>query len=158
MPDQFQIKRTIAGDKDFQFLVSHLDHELWDELNEDQATYDPFNKVSEIKTVVVIYLQNEPVACGCFKEYDAQTIEIKRMYVLKAHRRKGLSRQVLRELEQWAIEKKYTHAILETSIHFGTARNLYENSGYQIIPNYEPYIGLTESVCMKKKLMKMSDE
>jgi putative acetyltransferase len=144
------IKRTTSADKDFQMLITHLDHELWNELKEDQATYDQFNKVPDISTVLIIYQGQQPVACGCFKEIDANTVEIKRMFVEKEWRRKGLSKLILNELEQWAMEKGFENAILETSIHFTTARQLYESSGYTIIPNYPPYQGLTESVCMKK--------
>ena len=147
------LKRTTTADPHFQFLVSRLDHELWDELNEDQATYDPFNKVPDIKTALLIYINEEPAACGCFKEFDAETVEIKRMFVQKNYRGLGLSKKILHELEQWAIEDKYSQALLETSIHFQTARRLYETSGYSIIPNYPPYVGLAESVCMKKPLM-----
>jgi hypothetical protein len=45
----FTIKRTTASDKDFQHLVTLLDHELWNELKEDQAKYNQFNKVPDIK-------------------------------------------------------------------------------------------------------------
>ena len=43
------IKRTTANDKDFQWLIKQLDNELWNELKEDQATYDQYNKVPDIK-------------------------------------------------------------------------------------------------------------
>ena len=144
------LKRTTSADKDFQKLVTHLDHELWNELKEDQATYDQFNKVPDLSTVLVVYQDGQPVACGCFKQVDANTVEIKRMFVEKQWRGKGLSKLVLHALEQWAIELGFKNAILETSIHFDTARSLYASSGYTIIPNYPPYEGLTESVCMKK--------
>jgi len=154
MDQTFFPKRTTTADKDFQFLVARLDNELWNELNEDMATYDPHNKVPDIKTALLIYVNEEPAACGCFKEFDPETIEIKRMFVQKAYRGIGLSKKILQELERWAIEQNYSQAILETSIHFQTARRLYETSGYNIIQNYPPYVGLTESVCMKKSLVK----
>src|SRR5438874_7200259 len=103
----FTIKRTAANDRGFQLLVQKLDHELWNELKEDQATYDQYNKVNHIPTAVVVYHHTQAVACGCFKEFDENTIEIKRMFVLKEYRGKGLSKKILRELEQWAAEKNY---------------------------------------------------
>jgi len=42
--------------------------------------------------------------------------------------------------------------VLETGIKQHEANNLYKNTGYEIIENYEPYIGNTNSVCMKKAL------
>lgn len=146
------LKRTTTGNQDFQFLISLLDHELWVELKEDQATYDGFNKVPDIDTAVIVYVGAEPVACGCFKKYDAETAEIKRMFVQKTWRGKGFSKAVLQELEKWAAEKGFRYAVLETSIHFTTARSLYESSHYCIIPNYPPYTGLAESICLKKEL------
>ncbi len=141
MQKHFLTKRTTTKDKDFQTLISCLDRELWDELKEDQATYDSYNKVDDITTALLVYANEEPVACGCFKEYDIDTVEVKRMFVQKAHRGKGLSKKILHELEQWAMEKEYRYAVLETSIHFQIARRLYETNGYQIISNYAPYIG-----------------
>ncbi|HEX8313783.1 MAG TPA: GNAT family N-acetyltransferase [Flavisolibacter sp.] len=152
MNTAYHLKRTTTADEDFQKLVRCLDHELWNELQEDQATYDQYNKVPDIKTAVLIYEAGEPVACGCFKEFDQNTVEIKRMFVQKAHRGKGLSKQVLKELEQWAMEAGYQYAVLETSIHFAAARQLYHSNGYQTVSNYGPYAGLEESICMQKIL------
>jgi len=152
MSNEFVIKRTTTNDQDFQFLIKMLDHELWNELKEDQATYDQFNKVDEIPTAVLIYNNDKAVACGCFKQFDEQTVEIKRMFVQKKYRGKGLSKQVLHQLEKWAVEGSYRYAVLETSIHFKIAQNLYASNGYTIIQNYGPYADLPESVCMKKEL------
>ena len=55
MSEQLTIKRTNSGDADFQLLIMHLDHELWNELKDDQATYDQFNKVPDLDTALVIY-------------------------------------------------------------------------------------------------------
>ena len=152
MNNKLIIKRTSANNPDFIYLISLLDHELWVELKEDQATYDPFNNVSDISTAIIIYADDKPVACGCYKKLDDKTIEIKRMYVDKNYRGKGISKMLLYELEKWAIENGFEYAILETSIHFDVAKSLYQNAGYYIIPNYDQYAGLEESVCMKKKL------
>jgi putative acetyltransferase len=152
MAETLYIKRTAATDADFRLLIAQLDHELWNELKEDQATYDQYNKVPGIKTAVIVYVNEQPVACGCFKQFDSRSVEIKRMFVQKAFRGRGLSKKVLNALEQWALEYNYQYAVLETSVRFVTARSLYESNGYSIIPNYPPYAGLEESVCMKKEL------
>jgi putative acetyltransferase len=152
MKEAVIIKRTNSTDRDFQLLVSHLDHELWVELKEDQSTYDQYNKVPDLATVVLIYSHEKPVACGCFKKYSNDTVEIKRMFVEKQYRGKGISKMLLEELEKWAKESGFALAVLETSIRFEAARRLYSNAGYAIIDNYDQYVGLKESVCMRKKL------
>ncbi|MGF2410984.1 MAG: nitrate reductase associated protein [Ferruginibacter sp.] len=150
--EQQTIKRTTSNDKDFQLLIKQLDHELWNELQEDQATYDQYNKVPDLNTVVLVYVNDQPAASGCFKKYNADTVEVKRMFVVKEHRGKGLSKTILAGLEDWAMEQGFKYALLETSIHFIPATTLYKKSGYTIIPNYDQYKGLEESVCMKKDL------
>ncbi len=146
------IKRTTSNDADFQWLVTQLDKELWGELQEDQSTYDQYNKVPGLTTVVVAYVNEHPAAGGCFKKYNADTIEIKRMFVVKEQRGIGLSKSILTELENWAIESGFKYAILETSVHFIPATNLYKTAGYSIIPNYDQYKDLEESICMGKEL------
>jgi hypothetical protein len=155
--EELTIKRTNGGDPDFQLLILHLDHELWNELSEDQATYDKYNKVPDIQTALVLFINGKPIASGFFKKYDKKTVEIKRMFVEKEYRGKGLSKLILDELEAWAGELGFQFAILETSIHFEAARKLYANAGYTIIENYDQYAGLNESVCMKKELMKVAE-
>jgi hypothetical protein len=157
MENGLSIKRTHGSDPDFQLLISHLDRELWDELKDDQATYDQFNKVPDIKTAIVVYNNSIPVASGCFKKFTDDTAEIKRMFVKKEFRGKGISKTVLNELEKWAGESGFTNAVLETSIRFKAARSLYENAGYKTIPNYGQYKDLEESVCMKKELIGPSE-
>jgi hypothetical protein len=147
------IKRTTSNDKDFQWLIKQLDKELLDELHEDQATYDQYNKVPDINTVVVVYVNTQAAASGCFKKYNADTVEIKRMFVKEEYRGKGFSKIVLSELENWALEEGFKFALLETSIHFIPATTLYKKAGYKIIPNYNQYKELEESVCMKKSLL-----
>jgi hypothetical protein len=157
MENGLSIKRTHGSDPDFQLLISHLDRELWDELKEDQATYDQYNKVPDIKTAIVVYHNSIPVASGCFKKFTDDTAEIKRMFVEKECRGKGISKTVLNELEKWAGESGFTNAVLETSVHFKIAKSLYENAGYKIIPNYGQYKDLPDSVCMKKELIGPSE-
>ena len=150
--EELLIKRTTSNDKNFQWLIQQLDNELWNELQEDQATYDQYNKVPGLNTVVVVYINDQPAAGGCFKKYSDDTVEIKRMFVVKEYRGKGLSKTVLTELENWAMESGFKYAVLETSVHFIPATTLYKKAGYTIIPNYDQYKGLEESVCMKKEL------
>jgi putative acetyltransferase len=83
MNNELIIKRTSANNPDFIYLISLLDHELWVELNEDQATYDQYNKVSDLSTAIVIYADEKPVACGCYKEHDDETIEIKECMLIR---------------------------------------------------------------------------
>ncbi|MCG8552221.1 MAG: GNAT family N-acetyltransferase [Desulfobacterales bacterium] len=95
-------------------------------------------------------MNSEAVACGCFKQIAANTIEIKRMYVNPHHRRNGFSQKVLNGLERWASQLGYSKALLETGKGQPEAIALYKKCGYQTIENYGPYKGLSNSICMEK--------
>lgn len=146
------IKRTDSSNKDFQNLVQLLDADLAIRNGEDHAFYDQFNKIDAIKNCIVIYVDEIPAACGTFKKFDEETVEIKRMYTNPDFRKKGLATTIVKELEIWAKELNYTKAVLESSLEQNEALSVYEKSGYTRIPNYGQYIGIDKSVCYEKVL------
>jgi GNAT superfamily N-acetyltransferase len=74
------------------------------------------------------------------------------MYVAPDQRGKRIGAQILSELECWASELGFAATILETGHRQVAAVTLYRNSGYEVIPNYDQYAGVENSVCMKKLL------
>jgi putative acetyltransferase len=136
----------------FIHLVQLLDADLAERDGADHSFYAQFNKITMIQHAIVAYEQEVPVACGAFKAFDAESAEIKRMYVLPQHRNKGIAAAVLQQLEQWANEEGYTSTVLETGMKQPEAIHLYQKSGYLRIPNYGQYVGVENSVCMKKEL------
>ena len=146
------LKRTTSDDPDFQSLVVLLDQDLKIRDGDDHSFYAAFNKTDSIKHVVVAYHGETPVGCGAFKPWDQQTAEIKRMFVKRDFRGKGIAQKVLQELETWASTLNYHACILETGINQPEAIRLYQKSGYNIIPNYGQYEGVENSVCMKKTI------
>ena len=85
---------------------------------------------------------------------EKNVIEIKRMYVARLFRSRGVGKMILQKLEQWAKEEKFVQAKLETGIRQPEAIAAYEKSGYVRIPNFEPYVDVKESICMMKQLDK----
>lgn len=146
------ILRVDSTNNDFQQLIRLLDTELHGNYGALQAHYNQFNKVEGIDTVVVGFVNNEPCGCGCFKPFDKDSVEIKRMFVKKENRGQGLSGLILKELEKWASEKGYTKATLETGIKQLEAIGFYSKHGYQKISNFGQYIGNDNSVCFAKEL------
>ena len=144
--------RTTSVNKDFQFLVSLLDKELWATYPEVQSDYAPHNKIEGNDTVVVAYSGDEPVGCGCFKQSNPETVEIKRMFVKPEHRGKKISSFLLEELESWARESGFKWSILETGIRQLQAIGLYQKAGYLLTENYGPYIDMPLSRCFQKSL------
>lgn len=145
------LERTTMDDPAFLKLVRLLDMRLRELDGDDHAFYAQYNKPLDMQ-VIVAKMDDEPAGCGAFKEIDAQTAEIKRMYVTETHRRKGIAQEILTALENWAAESGYTTCILETGKKQTEAIALYQKAGYTVIPNYGQYAGVENSICMQKKL------
>ena len=147
------IKRTNSHDPDFDRLVELLNEELRQRFGVVQQLYEQHNKIEKLlHTVVIAYTNDVPVGCGCFKEMNVLTAEIKRMFVMPEYRGNGVAAAILNELESWAKGLNFQRTVLETGRKLHEAVSLYEKAGYKEIENYEPYIGMTESLCMEKKL------
>ncbi|MBK8341588.1 MAG: GNAT family N-acetyltransferase [Flavobacteriales bacterium] len=151
-PKRYRLVRTDASDPAFQELVAELDKDLAIRDGKDHAFYAQFNRIDSIRHAVVVMHGTLPVGCGAFKAFDGDAVEIKRMYVPPAHRRKGIASLVLRELEQWAHELGHQRCVMETGKMQPEAIALYTKSGYRVIPNYGQYIGVESSVCFEKQL------
>ena len=149
--------RTNSDNSDFRELVALLDADLQIRDGDEHSFYAQFNKVDKIRHVVVAYEDSEAVGGGAIKEYAEGVAEIKRMFVRAERRGRGIAKSILSELEIWAGELDFSECILETGIKQPEAIALYQKSGYEIIPNYGQYIGVENSVCMKKLISKDSE-
>jgi putative acetyltransferase len=147
-----KIIRTDSDNQDFIELVKCLDADLAIRDGNDHSFYAQFNKIDQIRYVVVAYENDKPTGCGALKEHEANTVEIKRMYTSPENRGKGIATKVLRELEIWAGELSYANCVLETGKRQPEAIELYKKNGYKVTPNYGQYSEMENSVCFKKKL------
>ncbi|MEW1722415.1 GNAT family N-acetyltransferase [Streptomyces sp. NPDC093109] len=81
--------------------------------------------------VLLLLLEHgEAVAGGAFRRYDATTAELKRIWTHSAHRRRGLARRVVGELERIAAVQGYRRVWLTTGPRQPEARGLYLAAGY----------------------------
>lgn len=144
--------RTDSDHEGFRSLVVLLDRELAARDGDDHAFFAQFNKIQNIRNVVVARLDGNPVGCGAFKEYEPGVMEVKRMFVQPEVRGKGIAGRLLRELEAWMEELGYRRWILETGEKQPEAIRLYEKSGYSRIPNYGQYADVATSVCFEKRV------
>ena len=147
-----EIKRTSSSEIDFQHLVSELDWELSKRNGETNEFFAQYNKIDQIKHVIIATIDDKPVGCGAMKAYDSDTMEIKRMFVPIEMRGKGIAVHILKNLEKWAKEMNYSKCILETGNKMLEAIRLYEKSNYKVVPNYGQYNGIEDSICFKKHL------
>ena len=145
--------RTTSEDADFQELVRHLDAELRVRDGDEAEFYLQFNKIDTIKHAVVAYVGEAAVGCGALRPYEADTVEVKRMFVPLERRGQGIASQILTDLQAWAAELGFRKCILETGHKQPEAIALYTKNGYSLIPNYGQYQSVENSVCFEKVIV-----
>jgi GNAT superfamily N-acetyltransferase len=145
---------TDGNNKDFVILCGMLDDYLFKIVGgeKQRKQYAQYNGLEDIHDVILLYDEDIPVACAGFKYYTGGTAEIKRVFMKEEYRGKGLSKELLRRLEEKAKERGYEKLILETGKHLLQAISLYTKLGYEITENYGQYKNMKESVCMSKSL------
>lgn len=94
------------------------------------------------------------VGCGAVKTMndDGTYGEIKRVFVLDAHRGKGLSKAIMQTLEAHLTAGGVGLARLETGIHQPEALGLYEKLGYVAREPFGGYAPDPLSLFMEKQL------
>ncbi len=147
-----RLYRTDASDADFIKLVALLDEELAERDGDEHSFYQQFNHIDNLSYVLLIKENNEAIGCGAIKVLAHDAMEVKRMFILKELRGRGLAGSVLAELEKWTLELGYANCRLETGKRQWEAIALYERKGYQRIPNYGQYAEVDNSICFEKKL------
>jgi putative acetyltransferase len=144
--------RTDSDNPDFRELVRQLDEWLAYIDGADNAFYAKLNKIDKIKNAVVAYEGEVAIGCGAVRQFSPEAMEVKRMYTLPAHRKKGAAQAILADLEAWSREMGYKKCVLETGKRQPEAIELYKKRGYRSIPNYGQYVGMENSVCFEKEL------
>lgn len=110
--------------------------------------------IAENKYMLIFFAavddEGNTAACGALKHFGDDTAEIKRMYVKNEYRGKGLSKLILKELEDTASKMNYRRIVLETGLKQPEAMNLYEKFGYTKIKPYGRHKDDPDSVCYEK--------
>jgi polar amino acid transport system permease protein len=115
---------------------------LFEELHVEYSTRYPEFEYAELTTLppvefsppdggfVLLVEDGETIAGGAFRRYDDQTAELKRIWTASAHRRRGLARRVVEELEREAATRGYQRVYLTTGPRQPEAQALYLAAGY----------------------------
>ncbi len=101
---------------------------------------------------LVAYAGDKPLACAAIRLLDADTAEIKRMYVEPSVRGLGLGRRLLGALEAEARVLGVKQIVLETGPRQPEAIALYSRAGFSEIAAFGEYVSSPLSVFMGKDL------
>ena len=92
------------------------------------------------------------IGCGAFRPLDRSVAEVKRMFIERAYRGRGMAKAILRHLEDEMRRRGFETSVLETGIKQPEAIGLYRSMGYFPIPAFGAYVGCKYSFCFAKGL------
>lgn len=146
--------RCDSGNKDFiencRLLDEDLDRRVGNVIERDK--YKQYNLIDKMKECIVVYVDGKPVGGGAIRTYDEESVELKRIFVRPEAQGKGIGTELVEKLIEWASELQYKKIILETGELLAESCHVYRKAGFEVIPNYGPYVNMPESLCMEKKL------
>ena len=118
-------------------MLAHLD-ELYGRGPDDppRLPADPHELEPPTGAFLIGWLGSDPVASGGIKRLEDGIAEIKRMYVVPAHRSQGHARALLAALEDAARALGYARTRLDIGPSQPHGLALYRSAGYEEIPDY----------------------
>ncbi|GEL16248.1 GNAT family N-acetyltransferase [Pseudonocardia asaccharolytica] len=140
-------------------VVQQLIGEVQDEYvvrygDADRSPVDPAEFTPPRGAVLLAWCDDDAVASVALRAVPdtPATAEVKRLYVRRHHRRRGLGRTLLRAAEDRARAMGYRRVILETGTRQPESLRLYASEGYHRIPGYGYYAHQPQTVCFGKDL------
>jgi len=136
----FRIERRRYDDPHVTRLVAQVQTEYvelygsGDDAVVDVGEFDPPGGL-----FLVGLLDGVPSVTGGWRRLDPTTVEIKRMFVVRAARRRGLGRLMLAELEASAAAAGATRIVLNTGVMQPAAVAMYERSDYTVVAGFGYY-------------------
>ncbi len=88
--------------------------------------------------LIVAFDGEEAVGCVALRRIDAETCEMKRLFVRPSHRARGLGRTLALRVIREARDAGYARMRLDTLSSMIEAVSLYRSLGFKEIPQYRP--------------------
>ena len=97
--------------------------------------------------IFIVGIHKEKLVCtGALIKENDHTGRIVRMYVKKDYRRMGIARYVVKILENYGKQKKFTTLLVETNDDWNSAIKLYKNGGFQKFDHFDGNIHLQKMI------------
>jgi ribosomal protein S18 acetylase RimI-like enzyme len=149
----YRIEQVSPDAEDVRNLIEALDVYQEALYPSESNHLDDLDTLKQKNVVMIGVRENQDLAgIGAVKFMEGYA-EIKRMYIPKAHRRKGIAGKILLALEHLALSRNIVLVRLETGIHQTAAITLYRTAGFVEIEPFGSYAEDPLSVFMEKKLV-----
>jgi len=110
-----------------------------------------YAKRGNVKLIAVSEPGGEIAGCIASQELAPGVTEMKRLYVVPAHRSHKLGRKLVESIMAVAVENGYEKIQLDTMPEMKAAQQLYDRLGFHVIPPYKDQ-GQERMICYEKTL------
>jgi GNAT superfamily N-acetyltransferase len=128
----------------------------------DAAEVDPAEFEQPLGRFLVAEVAGEPAGCGGWRVHGygtgPGTVEVKRVYVEPAFRRRGLAQLLMAALEDDAAAAGHRAVVLNSGNRQPEALALYAGLGYAPVPGYGVYAEMPGAVFLGKELHRPTTE
>ena len=118
----------------------------------DEAVVAPADFEPPAGIFLVAEVDGEVAGCGAWRVLPSGDVEIKRVYVEPANRRRGLARVIMAALEDSAARAGHRSVVLNTGQEQPEALVLYDRLGYRPVPGYGVYACAPDAVFLGRDL------
>jgi len=158
LPAGLQLRRVGYDDPVAQLLVEAVQQEYVVRYGgRDAAVVDPAEFAPPLGLFLVAEVDGVPAGCGGWRVHAGDgrdgAVELKRLYVEPAFRRRGLSTLLLAELERTAAGAGHREVLLNSGDRQPEALALYAREGYHHVPGYGVYADSPDAVFLGKRLV-----
>ena len=142
---------TDERDERFIELSDKLNQEYYDIHGEMVLKYNDYNELNVPHLVLLVLNWDKLIACVAYRKFNDNSIEIKRLFVSKRHRKKGIAHKIVKQIEKIAIDYGFKYSYIVTGINNTAAINLYVKMDYKVIDNFGMFEDDEDCLCMKKE-------
>lgn len=118
----------------------------------DGALVDPTEFDRPVGLFLVAEVAGEPAGCGAWRVHAPGVVEVKRVYVRPAARRRGLAQVIMAALERSAARAGNGAVVLNSGSRQPEALALYARLGYRPVPGFGLYADSPGAVFLGKDL------
>jgi len=145
-----RIVETDGANPDVQLLCREL-FSFFDKVvaSGHKEEYEKYNRFEELKYALVAYDGDRPVGCGCFSEFDSDSLEGKHFYVRPEYRGTVVTEKILDKATEMLKRMGYRRMVCASGPILKEAMALYRRLGYREIEPYGPFVGMEGCICME---------
>lgn len=127
-------------------LFSEHDDYMIDFLGDDKKYYTRYSESENIEAVWVVVEDDISVGCIAFRKREEGVGEVKRLFLEERYRGRGIAKELLKTVENYARKQGCHKLFLDTRITLEPAVSLYRAFGFEVVCQQGLYIQMEKEI------------